>query len=277
MTTELQYLLSEPPEPEPAHQPAPNRPSRKKTAQRQSSRGRRPLRPLTVTGVLSELLLTAGILLGLFIAWQVWWTDVIAGADQDQAVEAFTASDTYVPPVQAPADDGDKETGQAPEAAVPSVPASAFATMRVPRWGSDYVMPVAQGVGLDVINRIGLGHYTSTAELGQEGNFALAGHRTTYGRPLHNVHTLREGDDLIFETDDTWYVYRVIGHQIVQPTQNEVLGPVPPIAGASEGGRYVTLTTCHPLWGMSERYIVYGELDYWLDKADGTPDQVIEN
>lgn len=256
MTIGLQTLLDEPQDPAPERRPA------------------KPLRPLTVTGILSELLLTAGILLGLFIVWQVWWTDVVAGADQVEAVEQFTSSGTYVPPLDVAAGEDDKETGQAPEADTGLVQ-GAFAAMRVPRWGQDYVMPVAQGVGLDVINHIGLGHYPSTAELGQEGNFGLAGHRTTYGRPLHNVHKLHDGDELVFETDDTWYVYRVIGHQIVLPSQNEVLAPVPPVAGAHEGGRYVTLTTCHPLWGLSERYIVYGELDYWLDKSDGTPESVI--
>ena len=35
-----------------------------------------------VLGVLGELLLTAGVLRGLFLVWQLWWTDVMAGREQ---------------------------------------------------------------------------------------------------------------------------------------------------------------------------------------------------
>ena len=66
----------------------------------------------------------------------------------------------------------------------------AFAIVRIPRFGADYARPVIEGTGRDVL-ALGVGHYVGTAGPGEVGNFALAGHRTTYGRPFHDIDRLR--------------------------------------------------------------------------------------
>ena len=40
----------------------------------------------TALGVFGELLVTAGVVLLLFVAWQLWWTDVVADRAQERIV-----------------------------------------------------------------------------------------------------------------------------------------------------------------------------------------------
>ncbi len=61
--------------------------------------------------------------------------------------------------------------------------ADAFAVIRIPRFGADFARPVIEGVGRPVL-ALGVGHYEGSASPGAVGNFAVAGHRTTYGRPV---------------------------------------------------------------------------------------------
>ena len=47
---------------------------------------RRKVSPVAaVTGVVGEILITLGLVLLLFIVWQVWWTDI--GAHREQAAQ----------------------------------------------------------------------------------------------------------------------------------------------------------------------------------------------
>lgn len=41
----------------------------------------------------------------------------------------------------------------------------------------------------------------------------------------------------------------------------DVLQPVPKESGVSKPGRYITLTTCTPMYTSDYRYIVWGELE----------------
>jgi len=110
---------------------------------------------------------------------------------------------------------------------------------------------------------------------GDIGNFAVAGHRTTFGKPLNRVAELEIGDPLIVWTPDTWYVYRVTETLIVLPTQVEVIAPVPGRPGAVPTERMITLTTCHPMFSARERFIVHGVLDYWAPTSSGTPAEML--
>lgn len=110
---------------------------------------------------------------------------------------------------------------------------------------------------------------------GALGNFSVAGHRTTYGKPLHLIADLQPGDPIVVRTADTWYVYEVTESLIVNPDQIEVIAPVPgllagePIPDLTE--RYITLTSCHPMYSAKERYIVHGTLTSWMPVSQGTP------
>ena len=234
----------------------------------------------TFVGVLGELLITLGVLLGLFVVWQLWWTDVQAGREHAQILASLEWPE---PPAAAPVDD---PTGLQPrEARPPAIDepreGSVFAKLYVPRFGEGYVQPIAAGVDkATILDRIGIGHYPGTAMPGELGNFATAGHRTTYGKPYHQVAELKKGDPLVVRTEKTWYVYRVTGSQIVYPGQVEVIAPVPgtkpgePLPKLTE--RYMTLTACHPMYSAAQRFVVHAKFDYWAPVKDGVPPELVE-
>ncbi|KGM13020.1 class E sortase [Cellulomonas bogoriensis] len=233
-----------------------------RTTRTRRARPRRSFGSVLV-GVIGEVLITAGVFLALFLVWQLWWTDVVAGREQQQVAEelGFTRVEGPVgperyddPPVLDEPDD-----------------LTTFGSLLVPRWGEDYNQVITQGVGHDVLDVLGLGHYPGTAMPGGVGNFAVAGHRVTYGRPLNRVEELRVGDPLIVRTDEVWYVFTVTDTQVVLPPQIEVIAPVPNEPDAEPTQRFMTLTTCHPMFSARERFIVHSELDHWMYVEDGIP------
>ena len=143
-----------------------------------------------LVGWTGELLITLGVLLLLFVAWQLWWTDVAANRaqDPDRADPRATTS---------PAARRRRCATTASPAAIGKD--GAFAVVRIPRFGADYARPVIEGTGRPVL-ALGVGHYVGTAGPGQVGNFAVAGHRTTYGRPFHDIDQLEDGDPVVVET-----------------------------------------------------------------------------
>ncbi|NEE48078.1 class E sortase, partial [Streptomyces sp. SID8455] len=82
------------------------------------------------------------------------------------------------------------------------------------------------------------------------------------GAKFHNIDKLKNGDAVVFETKDTWYVYKV--YKSLPETSKfnvDVIQPVPEESGAEKPGRYITLTTCTPVYTSKYRYIVWGELE----------------
>jgi sortase A len=228
-------------------------------------------------GVVGELLITAGLLLLAFLAWQLWWTDVVGDRAQSAIVtELVSAAPSPAP--SAPGQSGPAVAAPRHDVApVMGTPAHAetFAALYVPRWGGD-ARPISEGTDrATVLDVKGIGHYEGTAMPGGLGNFAIAGHRTTYGKPFNRIAELEVGDPLVVWTADTWYVYRVTSTQIVSPSQTSVLLPVPndPSAVATEAT--ITLTSCHPMYSASQRYVVHGTLDYWAPTASGTPTELL--
>jgi sortase A len=98
--------------------------------------------------------------------------------------------------------------------------------------------------------RAGAGHYPSTPLPCEDGNVAIAGHRTTYGRPFHNLDLLQAGDEIILETPIGRCTYAVseASPLIVRPDDVSVIAPT---AEPS-----LTLTTCHPKGSARQRLIV---------------------
>jgi len=234
----------------------------------------------TVVGVIGELLITLGVLLGLFVVWQLWWTDVQAGREH---AEILASLDWPEPPAVAPAQEPESlqpHKGKPPIVAEPAE-GTVFAKLYVPRFGDRYVAPIAEGVDkATILDAIGIGHYPGTAMPGELGNFATAGHRTTYGKPYHLVAELKKGDPLVVRTKDTWYVYRVTESEIVYPWDVEVISPVPglepgePLPKLKE--RYMTLTACHPMYSAAQRFIVHAKFDYWAPVSDGVPPELVD-
>ncbi|HWJ63963.1 MAG TPA: class E sortase, partial [Acidimicrobiales bacterium] len=110
---------------------------------------------------------------------------------------------------------------------------------------------VVSGVSLDQLKR-GPGHYPETPLPGQKGNVSIAGHRTTYGQPFHNLDKVKKGDQIIFETLQGTFVYEATETIIVKPSQTEIL--------EDKGDNRITLIACHPKYSAAERLIVIGKL-----------------
>jgi sortase A len=210
---------------------------------------------------LGELLVTAGFVLLLFVAWQLWWTDLTT--DRAQAATTNTLEQQW----------GGKGSDTAPGALingkVKSVPlGDAFALIRIPRFGKRYVKPIFQGTELPILDK-GVGHYPASDMPGQIGNFALAGHRVTYGKPFNEIATLKPGDPIVIETANTWYVYRVQRHVIVTPNHVEVVAPVPQHPGETPTQAWMTMTACNPEFSARQRYVVFSLLSQVIPKAKG--------
>jgi sortase A len=210
---------------------------------------------------LGETLITFGAVLLLFVVWQVWWTDV--SADRTQAGITRQLEREWQVPTKPP---------RRPLAAIPM--GDAFALIRIPRFGRDNVRPVLEGTGTDLLRR-GVGHYPESALPGRVGNFAVAGHRVTYGKPFNQVAELRTGDPVVIETRSTWYVYRVVRHVIVSPGQVDVVAPVPQRPGVKATARMMTMTSCHPKFSAQQRYVVFSELTQTLPKSAGVIPDVL--
>ncbi|WP_241999651.1 MULTISPECIES: class E sortase [Streptomyces] len=161
--------------------------------------------------------------------------------------------------------------GQAPPAGTAPRAGRAFAVMYIPRFGAGWAKPVLEGTGTDLLKR-GLGHYERTARPGAQGNFAVAGHRRTYGDPFKDLDELRAGDAVVISDGTTWFTYRVDGRPYrTRPDDTGVIDPVPAASGYRTPGRYLTLTTCEPEWGHSHRLIVWAHLDATSPVSRGRP------
>jgi sortase A len=130
-------------------------------------------------------------------------------------------------------------------------------TMRIPKIGVEVL--VVEGTTPSAL-RAGAGHYKETPLPGEAGNVAIAGHRTTYGRPLNRMDELGPGDIVELETPLAVHTYRAVepfdGHGnpwIVSPSDYGVVGQ----DGVANG---LTLTTCHPKGSARQRLVMRFEL-----------------
>ncbi|MPY55406.1 class E sortase, partial [Streptomyces acidicola] len=144
-------------------------------------------------------------------------------------------------------------------------PTQAYAVLTIPRLGLR--VPVAEGISKqNVLNKGYAGHYPRTAQPGQAGNFALAGHRNTHGEPFRYINRLRRGDEVRVETRAALYTY-VVDRTLARTTPGDggVIRPVPrssvkPSYGYGAPGYYLTLTTCTPEYTSTYRLVVWGKL-----------------
>ncbi|MFE0641093.1 class E sortase [Streptomyces sp. NPDC058877] len=198
----------------------------------------------------STLLITSGLAMVLFVVHQVWWTNVRARAEAEEArTKLERAWRDGVP--EHPAEDG----------AGAFAPGEGFAIIRIPALGLAF--PVAEGTGTEQVLDKGLvGHYTGTGMPSDPvGNVVLAAHRNTHGEPFREIDRLVPGDRIVMETAAASYSYEVAGRiPETPPSDVSVLRPVPGGSPFTVPGRYVTLTTCTPEFSSRGRLIVFGRL-----------------
>ncbi|MEV1089222.1 class E sortase [Streptomyces microflavus] len=213
--------------------------------------------------VVGEVFISLGILMLLFVTYQLWWTNVraeqIAGRETDKIQEEW-AKGAGKPGVFAP--------GQG------------FAIMHIPKL--DVVVPIAEGINKEkVLDRGMLGHYgegklkTAMPE-DKQGNFAVAGHRNTHGEPFRYVNTLTPGDPIVVETRDAYYTYEMTSVlPQTSPSNISVIEPVPVGSGFDKPGRYLTLTTCTPEFTSTYRLIVWGKMVDERPRSEGKPKALV--
>jgi sortase A len=218
---------------------------------------------------IGQTLITGGLVILLFVVYEVYVTNIFAHRKQ---VRVHTALENEWK--------ANKDPLALPGGNQSAIPiGSGIANIYIPRFGRDFAFTVVQGTD-DASLEKGPGHYDGTALPGEMGNFAIAGHRVGKGEPFLNLDHLKPGDTVIIETKAKWYVYvvegdartgdlsakdsnDVPGREIVYPSDGQVILPVPDNPGLSPTGhdRYLTMTTCHPKFTATQRMVVHAQLD----------------
>jgi sortase A len=229
---------------------------------------RNRLRVDNVIGVFGEILVTAALLTMLFLGWKLWFNDVVV---LDQLTAKATVMTHVWDDLNAGADIvADPQPVSPPLFLAPPTAGSTLGVIRIPRFGKNFAVPILEGIGSYVLTQ-GVGHYPSTQMPGAVGNFAVAGHRTTYGAPFRASEDLREGDSIYVEVKQGWYRYTIISQEVVAPEDVGVLEPYPNHRGEVATERFITLTTCHPIFSAKQRLITLGVLEGWYPREGGTP------
>lgn len=273
-------------QPSPPSSPEPAPEGRR--ARRENARRTVVRRRASVVGILGELLLTGGVLVLLFLGWQIWLSEIIVGREmlsestqQSQEWNDQAAREPIVTPEPEP--EPTAEPTEAPEEPLPeialnppvaAVPAdgSKFGMLIVPRWGADYYRTVAEGVDpAGVLDRGRLGRYPGTQMPGEVGNFALAAHRMGKGGSLRQIDDLQLGDNIYVETAAGWYQYSFRNLEYVRPSGVGVLNAIPQSDAAMQGERFITLTSCNPEHTTAERIIAYGMFDRFHPRDPSAP------
>jgi len=201
-----------------------------------------------------RLLIWAGALVLLFVAYQLWGTGLAEARAQDDLEADFAALLESTPsttsttaPRQSPASTTTTTTTTTPPP--PPEDGEAVARLVIPKIGLDKI--VVSGVGRSDLQK-GPGHYPGTPLPGQPGNAAIAGHRTTYGAPFYRIDELAPGDEILVTTRQGSFRYEVTGTQIVSPSDVQVV--------EDQGDDRLTLTSCHPRYSARQRIIVSAAL-----------------
>ncbi|MEV3989722.1 class E sortase [Streptomyces sp. NPDC049837] len=249
--------------PAPATPPSqdPGRPLTRVEARR-AARARKDSVGVVASRVVGEVFITFGVVMLLFVTYQLWWTNIRAGLEVDKAKKGI--EDAWA-------------EGRKPDAFEPG---QGFAIMYIPKL--DVVVPIAEGINKEkVLDRGMVGHYAepplkTAMPSDKQGNFAVAGHRNTHGEPFRYINRLTPGDPIVVETQDAYYTYEMASILPQTPPSNvSVIQPVPEGSGFTGPGRYITLTTCTPEFTSTYRMIVWGKMVDERPRSKGKPDALV--
>jgi sortase A len=214
---------------------------------------------LRLIGVVGWILLTAGAAVLLYLVYSLLFTNVAAERAQDELRSQWlTPDDRGIAVAAAGGPSEPPSAGTDPVAAG----GTGVALIEFARPGRDD--PLVHDDPLVVLDDVsvgdlqqGPGHYPGTALPGRPGNFAVAGHRTTYGAPFFHLDVLRRGDE-VFVTDRRGrrFRYRVARQRVVAPNDVWVIGDDP----LGNGRPTLTLTTCDPRFSAAQRLVVHAQL-----------------
>ncbi|GAA3535110.1 class E sortase [Amycolatopsis ultiminotia] len=240
-----------------------------------------------------EVFITLGVVVLLFMVYEVWVTDLFSAEKQSVASDQL---------------DGDwaKDRTLHPEL----VDGKAFARIHIPSFGADFNFTVQEGTGENAL-AVGPGHYKGTALPGEPGNFGIAGHRVGKGAPFNDLDNLSSCDEIVIETQTDFYLYKVLpyddeidgwssgkgaepackgvstlrdssvagggpyektfGRKVVLPSQGDAVNPVPyqpaGVLPKAQQAALLTLTTCHPQFSAKQRLIITSVLTQQVPKS----------
>lgn len=240
----------------------------------------KPRRRPTGVGVIGELLITAGVLVLLFLGWQVWWNSLVLAGQQTSAAGQQSQQwlkEAKAPTTPVPSPTATPSLSDEPPVMQPVANYQPFAVIYIPRLGEGWKRIIRETVDEDqVLNSYtaGVGHYPGTQMPGQVGNFAIAGHDTGYGNAFIDLSTLHLGDAIYVQTKDGWYTYRFRNFEYVQPNAVSVLLPVPRDPGATPVDRLMTITTCNPPYHAAERLVAYNTYSGYQPLSAGPPAEI---
>lgn len=175
-----------------------------------------------------------------FFAWQYYGTNIVSKHKQAEVKQSLATA-------WAKGIDGD-----------------AVGLLRVPRFGRDYEAPIVEGFDGDALSS-GVGWDPQSAEPGEIGNFAIAGHRVTHGEPFAKFPDLEKGDKVVVETRTQILTYRLrnsgtsikVDFSVGWPLQQV---PDPDAVGEPPTTSVITLLTCSELFRTRDRNVVIGDL-----------------
>jgi len=228
--------------------------------------GRRgPARVRRMLRALSSTLIVLGVLalvdVGVTLVWQEPFSALYAKLQQDQLRGTLRTLEYAKPSARENArllelvNERRRIAFLAGELARHAALGSAVGSIRIPRIGADFVL--VYGTGTEELEK-GPGIYTQSIYPGTRfpglgATTAIAGHRTTFLAPFRHIDDLRRGDRIMVDMPYAHFVYTVMGHRSVLPT--DVYAAI-----RHAGYSRLVLSACTPPFSAAERLLVYARL-----------------
>lgn len=231
----------------------------------------------TLMSIVADLCIISAVMSGCFFVWLQIWTGVESLNEQKKL--SYTVSSRFVNNNIKRAKIANAQASEPPEAEELSgrIPyGSVVGQIYAPRFGSGWSRVTVEGTDYAQLRKGGLAHYVKSAKPGEIGLFALAGHVNGYGQPLGELDKLQNGDSVIFQTKNYWYVYEQYDRKIVSRYDKTAIADVPFKPYDKPHERLMALTTCWPKYSMDyrgapSRMVSYLKFKYWARTSDGIP------
>jgi sortase A len=206
-------------------------------------------------------MIATGVVLLLFVAYQLWGTGLAESKSQSNLADEF-------------------ETVISTPATKPALPQYGGVISRIEIPKIDVDKYVVAGVDAKSLQK-GPGLFPGSPLGGQLGNVAITGHRTTYGAPFSRIDEMKVGDEIVIQTAEGSFTYIVNAEPfIVPPTQTEVARTV------DREKATLTLISCHPKWTSEKRIVVTADLapsvapsaatEFYAQNIEDVPDALSE-
>lgn len=217
---------------------------------------------------IGEILITLALVVALYVAYQLFYTNIESGYKSQTLASEFKEQI-----LKKPATEAESVSQETPAVVRTFKKATVIGLMYIPRLKSDvWGEPIVAGTNYSELAQ-GIGHYQNNPLPGEPGNFAVAGHRVTYGQPFYYFEKLLQGDEVFVLRPDGWYSYQLVSNQKIQENEVWVLGNVQEQVGIAADQNMITLTTCDPRWNSTRRWAWWGVQTGYFP-LDQTPPEI---